>query len=259
MLDDLRMDEPPDTVRDPQRFLDPPPWMDEEERVPETLPSGDGTGTYATEVVMMAGCETRPESIAVAAHHGVEATCEHVAPLAVYGGEGEYYEVGARFMMASSDPDTITLSYPLGPDANLAIPQGHMDVFDAEDGQEPASVVVACALNDCPDGPLPVECPLVACAGVAVASVVNLEGTWTIAGPTIDPDALLVPTQDGRKFRDEALGISRGSVRGTAMRFEIGDYLFQGELTDRDHVAGQVIELMGYSDIGAWSATRIGS
>lgn len=256
-------DPSPDTQKDPQRFLDPPPWMDadSDDAGPDTLPSGEDPAVYATDVVMIAGCETDPETIAVAANHEHESLCEYFAPVAAYDdGNGNFDEVAAQFMWASTDPYVVGLSYPLGPNNNLAYPHGKRDVFDAGGNEEPTSIIVACAVNDCPDDALPYECPLMVCATMTVLSVVNLEGTWELSGPAIPPDTLMNPAQDGRSFEDDAIGAWKGSVHGSTMRFDIGDYRFEGEIApDRDHLSGQVIELMGYSDIGTWSATRISS
>lgn len=252
-------DSAPDTDREPQRFLDPPSWTDED-RGPDTLPSATDTETFTTDVRLTPGCDTLDGIVPVAARHDHESFCETLHALAIMGTpEGDAFQVGAYFFWASLRPDIVSPPVAHGSMHDLASLHTNRDIFDADGTDEPTSTVIACALNDCPtDGSDVGLCQEMACATATVASVINLEGTWSLTGPTIPSGTTFNPIQHGRDFSETSLGAWRGRVHGTTVRFEIGDYQFDGHiLPDRDTLSGTVTELMTYSAIGPWSATRI--
>ncbi|MFH1077679.1 MAG: hypothetical protein V1745_00135 [Patescibacteria group bacterium] len=250
----------PDTEREPQRFLDPPAWTDED-RGPDTLPSAsDVEETFATDVWLTPGCDTLDGIVPVTARHEHESSCETLHALAVMGTpEGDTFQVGAYFLWASLHPDIISPPVAHGSMRDLSSLHANQDVFDMGGTDEPTSTVIACAVNDCPtDGSDVGLCQEMACATATVASVVNLEGTWSLTGPTIPSETIFDPIQHGRDFSDTALDVWRGRIHGAVIRFEIGDYQFDGHiLSDRNTLSGTVTELMTYSAIGPWSATRI--
>jgi hypothetical protein len=231
----------------------------EEDRVPDTLPATTDIETYATDVIMTAGCETDQGVLAVAANHQHESTCETLATVAACGNEeGDFFEVGAYFLWTSLRPDIVSIPSVHGSEYNLAYLYGQKDIFDEGGAGEPTSTIIACVMNDCPTDPGSGMCQDMACATATVASVVNLEGTWELTGETIQPGTFMSPLQDGRTFGDDALGAWRGRIDGSLVRFEIGDYRFDGHvLPDRNALSGTVTEMMGNSVIGPWSATRI--
>ena len=52
-------------------------------------------------------------------------------------------------------------------------------------------------------------------------------------------------------------GVKHGSVEGATVQFDIDDYRYQGMITpDRNHMGGQVWELMTLTLVGDWQAER---
>jgi len=238
----------PDTWRDfPQLVSDDPP---------DTLPTGQDPQDYATDVVVTADCEMNPMEMAVAKQHQTDTPCEHIVMTAAGGGGGDFYEIGLPFSWSVVDPTVVELFFPFGPDGNYATPIGKLDTFDLDGAVEPRTAVWACAMNGCPD-PRPADCNDLVCATVNVLSVVNVEGSWILAGATFDDGAAADLTQDGRTFKDTWTGVKKGSVIGAFVSFEIDDYLYQGIIApDRNHLKGQVWDSIGSNLLGDWRAER---
>lgn len=238
----------PDTWRDfPQWFNDEPP---------DTLPTGQEPQEYATDVVVIAGCETNPNNMAVAAQHQTEALCEHIVMLAARNDDGDFYEIGLPFVWDVMDPEVVALPFSFGPQDNYALPIGMYDTFDFDGENEPQTKVIGCAINTCPD-PRPADCADLVCASAKVLSVINLEGGWTLSGTTFDDGADTALMQDGRTFKDMNAGVKHGFVNGTAVQFDIDDYRYEGTIApDRNHMGGQVWELMTLTLVGDWEAER---
>lgn len=246
--------DPPETRRDPA------PWFDGEiDGAPMTLPTGYAPGNgddYATDVLITAGCEMNPDTAAVAKQHGNPSLCEHVVATPARNDDGDFYEVASSFLWGIADADVADVPCMGQENDGYCHATGKEDVFDTGDEEEPATLVMACAVNHCPD-PRPPDCADLVCASVTIASVVNLEGAWILNGATFDPPLVMSPAQDGRSFADATIGLQDGAVDGTSVSFSIGDYLYEGTFAgDRDHLQGEAWELMTLSSVGAWSAER---
>lgn len=249
----------PDTWRVPPMFPSVNPTTDAGDDAPDTLPSGVDPETFATDVIMTAGCGMDQDVVAVAANRNDETMCESLsATAACYDAEGDYFEVGASFLWTSLRPDIVSVPHIDGTDGTLAYLHGNRDIFDEGGVKEPTSTVIACTMNDCSDDDVDDGCQAMVCATATVASVVNLEGGWLMSGISIDPGTVIHPLQFGRTFTDPTFGLVKGTITGTKTSFEIGDYRYDGDIApDRSHISGHVTELMGYSVIGPWTAVRI--
>lgn len=223
--------------------------------LPKAWPNISQEATYATEVFIYAGCESNPPTVLVVKGQQNQDACANLIAIAARYDNGDYYEVEAQFDWYVTEPNVISLTFPYGPHDNLCQIHGLTDIFDSQGDAEPQTIVSACAANLCPDQK-PADCQDQVCAEMVYVSVVNLEGTWLMTGATFEADAEMNPTQNGRRFKDQANGVKDGRVLGTAVRFEIDDYLYQGIFTDRDHIQGEVTELMGDSTMGSWQAER---
>ncbi|MCI0479071.1 hypothetical protein L0Y59_00810 [Candidatus Uhrbacteria bacterium] len=251
-------DRAPDTERDPWLFDDRREPLDDDS--PETLPSGTDDQTYATEIHLIPGCDADEDgSMAVAVEHARQTMCESIHAVAVCTSmEGDSFEIPTPFLWTSLRPDHVGIADLQFTNDALAYLDAGRDVFDEGDGSEPTSTVIACTRNVCPDGAPADICQPFVCGTLTVAAAVNLEGPWTLF-TSYDGDLLdLAIVQEGRTLYADH-GLHRGRVRGETISFEIGDVRFEGAIApDRDHAAGDAIELMGLDVIGTWSLDRVG-
>ncbi len=257
MANDPSPDAAPDTVRDrPKLVRESSPVTLPTGTVPDPAPEMKG---YATDVLLNAGCEMNPLSMAVAKGHTMPALCEHIVGIAAQNQDGDFNQIGAKFNWGVTDPTVVDVPCRNMPNTGFCFGVGKQDIFDVGGSTEPSTDVIACALNTCPD-PRPSDCSDMVCNVVTVASVINLEGAWFMAGPdlNLNPGTVVHLTQDGRSFVDPQVGVKQGNITGTAVSFKIDDVLYTGEISwDRDFISGEVVDQLSSTSLGSWSAERM--
>ncbi len=212
---------------------------------------------YATDVYLNSGCDINPAIAAVATQHQTEALCEHVIGMAIDGSDGDTVEIGRPFSWQTSDATVITVACKNGPSDNYCKPIGMYDVIDGDGVNEPCAVITACALNDCSDPP-PLDCMDEVCRSVTVCSIVNIEGVWSLQDVMNDAQNIIHLLQDGRRFQENVTGVKHGYISGTSIYFEIGDYTYQGTISEnRNHIQGAVHDSIFDMFVGTWSADRV--
>ncbi|MFZ2804727.1 MAG: hypothetical protein WA001_05965 [Patescibacteria group bacterium] len=217
-------------------------------------PASPGNPEYVTDLLLYAGCEVDGTDVPVADGHTSPSECEHSVITPAHNDDGDFYEVWGYFNWTSSDP-RITVECFNGEHDNFCWPVGHADVFDTSDLSEPTATITACAVNDCPM-PRPDDCQDQLCVSFTSESVVNIEGEWSPTGATFDDRDVLTLSQDGRTFLDPLFGVQHGNILSTSVSFDVDDYSYIGNFTDRDHLVGQVSDSIGGNYIGDWSAER---
>lgn len=210
---------------------------------------------YATDLRLTAGCVVDPLEMAVASGHENEEPCESVLATPMMNMDGDFFEVAAEFQWTVQGDGAIQLHCLNGPSDNHCWPIASKNVFDNENGAEPAALVTACAVNHCPE-PQPDDCAQTICASVTVKVAVNVEGPWIFMGATLDPKTPATLSQVGREFEDKTVGI-RGSVLGMSVRFEYGDYAYEGVVEKGEEtMVGTVTDLITSGYAGEWWAIR---
>lgn len=210
---------------------------------------------FTTIVYLNAACDMNPSTMAVVAGRTEPALCEHIIGIPIFEYDGEMFELAREFDWSSEAAGDISISCKSGPHDDFCWAVGHHDLFDMWDGMEPSSFIMACTNNTCTDE-MP-YCQPIVCSSVMVYSVVNLEGTWTLAWSSVPGGETVTLTQEGRLFGDAATHVKNGFVDGAHVSFDQGDYHFEGDLTsDRTHMNGEMWDLIMGSPAGSWSMTR---
>ncbi|MEO5928154.1 MAG: hypothetical protein ABIO72_05520 [Patescibacteria group bacterium] len=215
----------------------------------------DGPPEFISYVYLNAACDMNPESMDVVAGRTAPAPCEHIIALGVVDDHGDTYDVGCEFDWSSAAAADISISCKNSPHDDFCWAVGHHDVFDSWNGNEPSSFVMACVNNVCANEPP--DCQPIVCNSVVVHSIVNLEGTWANSWASAPENETLTFIQDGRLFKDPVAHAQNGTVYGTHVTFNYGDYLFEGDLLDRNTITGNVTELMTDTSAGSWTMTRV--
>lgn len=224
--------------------------------LPESLQKSSDRPAYATDVFLYAGCESNPSTVFVVNGQLDDDPCANLIAIAAYYDDDTFYKVAAQFNWQAEETGVVTIDFPYGPHGNLCRVHGSRDIFDNQEDTEPLTKIIVCTANTC-SKQKPADCQDQACAEMVYVSIVNLEGNWRMNGTTFEPDAEMILLQNGRRFKDQKNGIKDGSIQGTVISFEIDDYLYLGELSDRDHMQGEVMELMCNQTMGSWQAERV--
>ena len=246
---------PADPSRDvPHKNIDIP----DEGGTSSQTESGDDevTEEYATDLRLTAGCEVDPPEMVVANNHQQVSLCERILATPMMDQDGDFFEVAAKFSWTVSSKTDLQIHCLNGPDDNLCWPLSQEDIFDNPNGLEPSALVTACAINVCPN-PKPQDCKDAICKSVTVKVAVNIEGPWTLMGATLDPETHASITQSGRTFEDQEIGVQDGSVNGTGVYFEYGDYAYYGAVTEGSQtMCGYVIDFITSNFTGELWAVR---
>lgn len=240
---------PPDTERSPSPFMEPDAAPD--------VQTSPGNPEYVTDLLVYAGCSVDGADVPVANGHAEPGECEHIVVTPAHNDDGDFYEVAAPFVWITTNPTMLPIACLNGEHDNFCWPVGLGDLFDPGQVNEPSAAITACAQNDCPI-PRPADCADEVCVSFTAASVVSIEGTWSLSGETFDPGATMAPEQDGRSFDDHLVGVKRGEIDAWSLHFEIDDYLYTGGFTDRGHIVGDVSDSISGAFVAEWSAVRIG-
>lgn len=240
-----------------RKQYDSPSEKGEPPMLPPPASPDEDPPEYVTNLVAGSDCFNQPKDIAVPKEHAAHGDCEWLTMTPAMDDGMDFFEVGGNVWWASMDEDIATISCD-APDGRCW-PVAHRDLFDAG-GVEPTTEYVACVANNgcptnVPDGFPPCQ-PLV-CDWFSATSVVNLEGAWALTGAHLDGTYPVTLAQNGRDFADPATSISKGRVNGTGVSFTLDDTGFAGELVDRNHMGGTVIDLLEDETVGVWTAVRL--
>lgn len=210
---------------------------------------------YVTKISASTNCPNRELEFAVAKNHEDFSRCERVV-LTAQGNHADLFDGELDFLWFVLDKNAIGLECPAEYASSLCQLKGNLDVFDADDGLEPQSTIVACAMNDCQevDGD---DCEDLVCTAISVSSIFNLEGGWKIQSPLLDEDLIMIPYQDGRRFEDQDLFIIRGMINGTNISFYRDGFIFSGSIVSPTYLHGTILNSTDMSVIGEWSALRL--
>lgn len=218
----------------------------------------EGDASYATELLLTAGCEENPQIMAVANLHDTPSGCEHLTltPLMRPDQDSELFVVPAAISWTVSDASVLHLPCVDHDDLSECWPFAHADIFDTGEEQEPVALVTVCAANDCPNPP-PDDCIDALCIELPVVSVVNVEGSWIFHGAMFHDELPATIFQDGRTFEDVSNSIEKGVIEKKNVAFEVGDYAYTGVIfPERDMMSGDVHDILSLTKIGEWWAIR---
>ncbi len=235
--------------RDKDKIADVP----EKNQPPEP---GEIVDQYTTHINFYADCDINPPEMATAKKYQAEPLCSRIVATAMTNLDGHSFEEATSFDWYVADTEVLTLMCADEPWLNLCWPVGQQDVFDLNTGVEPETTVAVCTQNICPE-PLPPDCEDVVCRSIQVKTVVNLQGSWQMSDQPAYNAGVMNLIQDGRGFSDEHLGLDHGQIMADSVQFEIDDYLYQGQIhAGRDQMHGTIMEMMGMTVIGTWTANR---
>jgi hypothetical protein len=132
------------------------------------------------------------------------------------------------------------------------------DLFD-NSGVEPEGEIVGCVQNDCKyfidDQSCP-SCTSQICSypPLKIRGIINIEGIWRLEGATFPFPVDIFIQQTGNRV--DTVFATNASIQGRQVVFDLSEFRYSCELSDREHCQGEVVNTATGENLGEWKATK---